>query len=108
MSLETGLIYTYTKPKGPATTDPWYFTAIDFETGETVWKELAGNGSLYNNHYAGAYIGPDGTLYVGVLGGIVAVRNGNRAVSRGTEMKVRFFVRSYETARSLSSFVNLS
>lgn len=57
MSLATGLIYTYTKPKGPAATDPWYLTAIDFETGETVWKILAGLGVLYNNHYAGAYLG---------------------------------------------------
>lgn len=77
MSLANGLIYTYTKPKGPATTDPWYFTAVDFHTGETVWKVLAGIGILYNNHYAGAYIGPDGTLYVGVLGGIVAMHDGS-------------------------------
>jgi hypothetical protein len=76
MSLANGLIYTYTKPKGPATTDPWYFTAIDFETGATVYRQLAGLGALYNNHYAGAYLGPDGTLYVGVLGGIVAMRDG--------------------------------
>jgi hypothetical protein len=76
MSLANGLIYTYTKPKGPGTTDPWYFTAIDFETGEVVFKQLAGYGIMYNNHYAGAYIGPDGTLYVGVLGGIVAMRDG--------------------------------
>ena len=76
MSLANGLIYTYTKPKGPATTDPWYFTAIDFHTGEIVWKVLAGIGILYNNHYAAAYLGPDGTLYVGVLGGIVAMRDG--------------------------------
>jgi hypothetical protein len=75
MSLANGLIYTYTKPKGPGTTDPWYFTAIDFETGEVVFKQLAGYGIFYNNHYAGAYIGPDGTLYVGVLGGIVAMRD---------------------------------
>ena len=77
MSLANGLIYTYTKPKGPGTTDPWYFTAIDFWTGEVVFKQLAGYGIMYNNHYAGAYIGPDGTLYVGVLGGIVAMRDGN-------------------------------
>lgn len=76
MSLASGLIYTYTKPKGPGTTDPWYFTAIDFRTGEVVWNVLAGLGILYNNHYAGAYVGPDGTLYVGVLGGIVAMRDG--------------------------------
>lgn len=77
MSLANGLIYTYTKPKAPGATDPWYFTAIDFRTGETVWNVLAGLGIIFNNHYAGAYLGPDGTLYVGVLGGIVAMRDGN-------------------------------
>jgi len=76
MSLANGLIYTYSKPKGPGTTDPWYFTAIDFHTGATVYSQLAGIGLLYNNHYAGLYLGPNGTLYVGVLGGIVAMRDG--------------------------------
>jgi hypothetical protein len=73
MSLANGIIYTYTKSKGPATTDAWYFTAVDFRTGEVVYHRLAGTGILYNNHYAGAYLGPDGGLYVGVLGGLVAM-----------------------------------
>jgi hypothetical protein len=76
LSLANGLIYTYTKPKGPATTDPWYFTAIDFHTGATVFKQLAGTGTLYDNNYAAAYVGPNGMLYVGVNGGIVAMRDG--------------------------------
>lgn len=75
MSLANGLIYTYTKPKGPATTDPWYFTAVDFHTGEVAYSRLAGTGVLYNNHYAGAYLGPNGMVYVGVLGGVVAMRD---------------------------------
>lgn len=75
MSLANGLIYTYTKPRGPANTDAWYLTAIDFETGKTVFKRLAGTGILYNNHYAALYLGPNGTAYVGVLGGIVAIRD---------------------------------
>ena len=54
--------------RASAATDPWYFTAIDFETGETVRKILAGLGVLRSNHYAGAYLGPDGTLYVGCFG----------------------------------------
>jgi hypothetical protein len=74
-SLATGLIYTYTKAPGPGTTDAWYFTAIDFRTGRTVWKRLAGTGLLYNNHYSGLHLGPDGTIYVGVGGGIVALRD---------------------------------
>lgn len=75
MSLENGLIYTYTKDKGPENTDAWYLTAIDFWTGETVFKQLAGTGTLYNNHYAPLYLGPDGTAYVGILGGLVAIRD---------------------------------
>jgi hypothetical protein len=75
MSLASGLIYTYTKPKGPANTDAWYFTAIDFHTGKTVYSMLAGTGILYNNHYAALTLGPNGTAYVGVLGGLVAIRD---------------------------------
>jgi hypothetical protein len=76
LSLANGLVYTYTKDPGPGTTDAWYFTAIDFVTGRTVFKQLAGTGILYNNHYAALYLGPDGTIYVGVGGGVVALRDG--------------------------------
>ena len=71
-SAKTGLVYTYTKPQGSATDDPWYLTALDFETGETVWKRLAGEGSAFNNNYAPITIGPGGRIYLGVLGGLVA------------------------------------
>ena len=76
MSLANGIIYCYTKPAGPGTTDPWYFTALDFRTGKVLWKQLSGTGELYDNFYAGTYIGPDGTLYQGVVGGLVAMRDG--------------------------------
>lgn len=75
-SLANGLIYTYTKDPGPGTTDAWYFTAIDFHTGRTVYKQLAGTGLFFNNHYAGLHLGPDGTIFVGVGGGVVALRDG--------------------------------
>jgi hypothetical protein len=51
----------------------WYFTAIDFVTGQTVFKQLAGTGDLYNSNYASVYLGPDETGYVGVVGGLVAI-----------------------------------
>jgi hypothetical protein len=76
LSVSNGLIYTYTKPAGPGTSDPWYFTAMDFRTGRVVYKVLTGTGKLYNNHYASVYLGPNGAAYVGVLGGIVKIRDG--------------------------------
>jgi hypothetical protein len=82
MSLANGLIYTYTKDPdscsnpGPCYTAAWYLTAIDFATGATVFKRLGGTGIFYNNHYSGVYLGPDQkTAYVGVIGGLIAIRD---------------------------------
>jgi hypothetical protein len=72
LSLATGLVYTYTKPPGSPTEDPWYLTALDFRTGATVFRRLAGGGLGHNNNYAPVTLSADGTAYVGVLGGLVA------------------------------------
>ncbi len=74
LSLASGLIYLYTKPKG--TPDAWYLTAVDFFTGKTVWRRLVGTGLLFNVHYAGLTISPSGVLYSGVLGGTVGIADG--------------------------------
>lgn len=71
VSLANGLIYSYTKPANSDGVDAWYLTAIDFRTGETVFKKLAGTGLGYNNNYAPVTIGPDGSAYVGALGGLI-------------------------------------
>ena len=70
LSLGAGLVYTYTKPKRTDMTDAWYLTALNFRSGKRVWSRLAGTGFGYNNNYAPVTIGPDGTAYVGVLGGL--------------------------------------
>ena len=74
LSTVNGLIYTYTKD--PGNSDPWYWTAIDFRSGRTVYKQLAGTGVGYNNNYSGIAISPRGIEYAGTLGGIIAVRDG--------------------------------
>ena len=71
LSLPSGLVYTYTKPPRPQGDDPWYFTALDFRTGRTVYKRMAGEGLGYNNNYAPISLGPDSSAYVGALGGLV-------------------------------------
>ena len=74
LSLANGIVYTYTKPAGDSH-DPWYLTALDFRTGATLFKFKAGQGLGFNNNYAPVTIGPDGTAYVGTLGGLVAMRD---------------------------------
>jgi len=76
LSVKNGLIYSVTKDKGPANTDAWYFTAMDFYTGETVYKVLTGPGPLYNTWVDCLYIGPNGRAYWGVKSGIVSVYDG--------------------------------
>jgi hypothetical protein len=49
---------------------------VDWRTGETQWDQYAGSGLAFNNNYAGLALGPDGTAYLGVTGGIVALREG--------------------------------
>jgi hypothetical protein len=73
LSLAAGLVYLYTKTTDDD--DPWYLTAVDFRTGQTRWKKLTGAGLGYNNNYAPITLGPDGTAYVGALGGLVQVRD---------------------------------
>jgi hypothetical protein len=76
VSLGAGLVYTYTKQPSSDGKDAWYFTALDFRNGRTVYKRLGGEGLGYNNNYAPVTIGPDGTAYVGVLGGLLELRDG--------------------------------
>ncbi|MFQ5667874.1 MAG: hypothetical protein ACE5I7_15785 [Candidatus Binatia bacterium] len=75
LSRRNGLVYVYTKDPQPWGVDAWYFTAIDFETGRTVYKVLTGTGWGYDNLWAPITIGPDGTGYSGVFNGLVAVRD---------------------------------
>jgi hypothetical protein len=89
LSLGAGLVYTYTK--GTDSHDPWFLTTLDFRTGKTVYKALAGSGLGYNNNYAPVTLGPDGTAYVGTLGGLVALRDattGHGAVARRPALKL--------------------
>jgi hypothetical protein len=76
LSTKTGLIYAYTQDADPIAGRRWSWVAISFRTGKMAWKQLAGTGALYTNNYAGLAIGPKGWLYLGVFGGIVALRDG--------------------------------
>ncbi len=75
LSTKTGLVYTYQRPPDDAA-QGYYWTAIDWRNGKTVWNRYAGSGLTFNNNYAGLALGPDGTAYLGVIGGIIALRDG--------------------------------
>ncbi|MFD8569298.1 hypothetical protein [Streptomyces sp. NPDC059639] len=75
LSTANGLLYFYTKEPNSLGVDAWYLTAVDFRTGDTRWKRLVGTGVAYDNNWAPVTLGPDGTAYVGVFNGLVAVHD---------------------------------
>jgi hypothetical protein len=95
LSLANGIVYTYTKPANADGDDGWYLTAVDFATGKTLWKALAGEGLGYNNNYAPVTLGPDGAAYVGVLGGLVRLADGTPAAAPAAKPKLRVNVRRF-------------
>jgi len=70
-SLKAGLVYLYTKKPRDDDKDAWYLTALRYRTGKRVFSRFSGEGLGYNNNYAPITVGPDGSVYVGALGGIV-------------------------------------
>jgi hypothetical protein len=71
-SLANGLVYIVSRDR-KGISDSWYLAALDFRTGEAVFKHRYGTGFGHNVNYAPVSLGPDGTAYVGVLGGLVRI-----------------------------------
>ena len=76
-SAQNGLAYFYTFEQQPDGQIAWYLTALDYETGKTQFKQLAGYGSNYDNNWAPLTLAPDGTAYVGTKAGLIAIWDAN-------------------------------
>ena len=91
LSLANGLVYTYTKdPRATTATDAWYLTALDFAHRQDGLQAPRRRGPRLQQQLRAGHARPDGTAYVGVLGGLVALRDktpppGCRAPSLGAE-----------------------
>ncbi len=77
LSTRTGLIYLYErKYDDQKAVWVYYWTALDFQTGRVVWQKMAGTGQeKFETIWPTVYVGPNETLYVGLLGGLAAIRD---------------------------------
>jgi hypothetical protein len=99
LSLANGIVYTYTKPANADGEDGWYLTALDFASGKTLWRALAGEGLGFNNNYAPVTLGPDGSAYVGVLGGLVRLADATPSTPAPAQPKLRLNARRFRDGR---------
>ncbi len=76
LSTRTGLVYTESRKLDEQTGEfVYYLTALDYRTGKTVWEKRLGTGFWFDGYYPGVEFGLDGTVYMVVYGGIVAVKD---------------------------------
>ena len=75
LSLGNGLVYIYDRIVS-CCNSKWYLTAIDFKTGETVYKKLTGTGIGYNNWQGSLFLHPKGgTAISTTIFGVVMIRD---------------------------------
>jgi hypothetical protein len=75
VSLASGLVFTYLKRHSWLGVDAWYLGAVDLRTGRLVYGVRTGLTVFADSHQGGVALGPDGSAYVPVLGGLVRVRD---------------------------------
>lgn len=76
LSAGNGLVYFYTFTPQANGENAWYLTAMDANSGETIFKVLTGAGSNYDVNWGPLTIGPDGTLYASARGGFISIWDG--------------------------------
>ena len=74
-SLPTGLLYAWTKRPSLLGVSAWYLTALDAETGRSMWSVRTGTGVLAGSDHSQITIGPEGSAWIGTLAGLVRVRD---------------------------------
>lgn len=75
LSFGSGLAYMYWRSELCPVTS-WYLTAIDFVTGDTVYKKRVGTGLGFNNWAGALFLHPDGGIaYSTTIFGLVMIRD---------------------------------
>jgi hypothetical protein len=72
-SWPNGLVYAWTKRPALSGVSAWYLTALDAETGRSMWGVRTGTGLLAGSDHATVSIGPDASAWMGTLAGLVRV-----------------------------------
>ncbi|WP_210649555.1 hypothetical protein [Nocardioides sp. SYSU D00065] len=74
-SWPNGLVYAWTKRPSLTGVSAWYLTALDVETGRSMWGVRTGTGLLAGSDRSEVFLGPDGSAFLGTLAGLVRVRD---------------------------------
>ena len=79
LSTATGLLYGYVQDIALAEDEgnySWSFIALDWRTGETVWKKRSGAGGIFNDNFYPGIVG-GGKFYQSLMLGVTWVEDGD-------------------------------
>jgi hypothetical protein len=74
-SWPNGLVYAATKRPSLTGVSAWYLTALDAESGRSMWSVRTGTGLLAGGDGSRITLGPDGSAWLGTMAGLVRVRD---------------------------------
>ncbi|WP_322920444.1 hypothetical protein [Nocardioides renjunii] len=74
-SWPTGLLYAWTKRPSLAGVSAWYLTAVDAESGRSMWSVRTGTGLLAGSNGSEVLVGSEGSAWLGTMAGLVRVRD---------------------------------
>ena len=72
---QSGVIWGWGADPDVPDQDLFYLTATSWETGEEIFRTYIGDGKSFDPIAGQVHIHPDGTLYIGCLHGVVAMRD---------------------------------
>ena len=74
-SWSDGLLYAWTKRPSLTGVSAWYLTALDAESGRSMWSVRTGTGLHAGSDGSRITIGPDRSAWLGTIAGLVRVRD---------------------------------
>jgi len=75
LGTQSGVIWGWGADPNVPDQDLFYLTATSWQTGEEVFRTYIGDGKPFDPIAGQVHIHPDGTLYIGCLYGVVAMRD---------------------------------
>jgi hypothetical protein len=75
LTTEDGIIWGWGADPARTDVDIFYLTATSWETGQEVFRTYIGDGKTFDPITGQVHAHPDGTLYIGCLRGVVAMRD---------------------------------
>ncbi|RYP53200.1 hypothetical protein DL768_001793 [Monosporascus sp. mg162] len=84
LSTKTGILYGYVQEEEFAVDGRyvWYFIAVDWESGELLWRKRAGAGGSYNDNAWPGSVG-EGRFYQSLMLGVVWIEDGFETYDEG-------------------------